>query len=43
MEKVLLKLIAELKLSEFDKACKNAGLSEEEKQQIILSIEEMGE
>jgi hypothetical protein len=43
IEMLFIRLVAELKVSEFDKACKNAGLTEDEKQLIISLIEEEGE
>jgi hypothetical protein len=39
---LLLKLVAELKLSEFDNACEKAGITEEEKKLIVGLIEEVG-
>jgi hypothetical protein len=42
-EMLFIRLVAELKLSEFDKACVNAGLTEDEKKLIISLIEKEGE
>lgn len=42
LEELLLKLVAELPLSEFIKACKKAGLTDEDKQFIADIISSRG-